>query len=92
MHAKRRRLIGCVDQAKSGAAGFVEPVGQEFDAVFILELQVLTVGVGDIGRGQAGQIVTIHEYWHRALRHLQPIGRRSKLPKPRSRHHPQPSE
>jgi hypothetical protein len=41
-----------VHQAKRGPTPLVEPVGQELDAVLILNLQILAMRLGDVcGRG-----------------------------------------
>ena len=55
---------GSVDEAEGGLALVVEPVGQELDAVVILDFQIVEVGRSHIGRAGFVQIVTIHEERH----------------------------
>ena len=57
-------MSGASIRQKSGAARFVKPVGQEPDAVSALDLEVLAVGFGNIGGGQALQVVTIEKNGH----------------------------
>ncbi len=67
MHPHGGLDVGRIDEAEAGAAGVVEPIGQEPHAVALLHLQVLAVRLGDIGGGQALQVVPVEEDRHRRL-------------------------
>ena len=54
--------VGRLNEAEAGAAGLVEPIGQEPDAVSFLNLQILAVSLGDIGRAEAREVVSVEEY------------------------------
>ena len=64
MHTHGRRRVGRVDQAEGRAAIRVEPIGQEANAIARLDLQILAMGLGDIGGGQTSHVVPVEENWH----------------------------
>jgi hypothetical protein len=64
VHAHRRFGIGRVDEAEAGAAGLVEPIGQEPHAIAVLHLEVLAVRLRDIYRRQPLEVVSIEKNRH----------------------------
>ena len=64
MHALRGFSVRRVHKAKRRTAPFIEPVGQKPDAVPILNVDIFKMCRGDIGSGNAGKLVPVHEDRH----------------------------
>ena len=70
------RRIGCLNQAEIGAAIAIEPVSHVFDAVLVLDVEVLVVRRCNVLGGHAAHVVAIHKDWHEGL--LLPFARATK--------------
>jgi hypothetical protein len=67
VHCDRRFLRGSVNQTECFAVRAVEPVREELDSVFVLDVEVALVSVFDVLFRDITQIaVNVHEDWHGA--------------------------
>jgi hypothetical protein len=65
MYALGGVLVRRINEAERRAALLVEPVGEEFYSILILDFEILAMRVRDIGGRYSFHIVAVHEDRHR---------------------------